>query len=507
MVLLDSSLDAFTPSEPENPQGSDVVFPVGHVTTNLTMPSVSPSQYICDMLDPFLEEPLIEGTEYTSQQQQSHFENIVDPLFCSNNNNSYNTTDSAKMRGESPDTACKVTDSADFYQGYQAQSYPTEYSDGQERLTHQGNYEVPYCAKMMDNSNVCDERSPIYDRQYPQNKRTKFSDSNEFGSRWSNKHPENWSSQEVLDWVFYAAEKNGIDCEHLYAENFRNIVGIDLCKMGLDGFLRLEPNYGQLFYKMFRDLCDGMYFQPRNDTPVHHSPKARDLSYSPNKPREHLVMNSESTPLAPSYYTVQDMAKMETTPSQYTMYEVPGMTPFKCQNMPPMPNPFQASHLKHHPLPPYGHIPSQIMYPNFSMARRLPYGLPEDHLHQPIRRRPGRPRIKSQPTDDENAREKKAKNQHLWEFIYEILMNPMYNPQFLRWENQREGVFRFVQSEAVAQLWGGLKNNENMTYEKLSRAMRHYYKRGILERVEGRRLVYKFSRVAMERVREKRHSI
>lgn len=150
------------------------------------------------------------------------------------------------------------------------------------------------------------------------------------------------------------------------------------------------------------------------------------------------------------------------------------------------------------------------MYSNFNMARRLPY-IHEEHIHQPIRRRPGRPRIKSQPHDEDNGREKKgnctkylyckpslmylawllmcflsrqsvtlffllpcvvAKNQHLWEFIYEILMNPMYNPQFLRWENQREGVFRFVQSEAVAQLWGGLKNNENMTYEKLSRAMR-----------------------------------
>ncbi|PVD33383.1 hypothetical protein C0Q70_04638 [Pomacea canaliculata] len=134
-------------------------------------------------------------------------------------------------------------------------------------------------------------------------------------------------------------------------------------------------------------------------------------------------------------------------------------------------------------------------YPGSSYPPQLP------------RRRPGRPRVKSLPEDEErSSRDKKVKNQHLWEFIYETLLNPLYNPQYLRWENQREGVFRFVQSEAVAQLWGSRKNNENMTYEKLSRAMRHYYKRGILERVEGRRLVYKFSRKAMDRVREKRHN-
>lgn len=81
---------------------------------------------------------------------------------------------------------------------------------------------------------------------------------------------------------------------------------------------------------------------------------------------------------------------------------------------------------------------------------------------------------------------------HLWEFIRDILLQPERNPGLIKWEDRTEGVFRFLKSEAVAQLWGKKKNNSSMTYEKLSRAMRYYYKRQILERVDGRRLVYKF---------------
>ncbi|XP_072292025.1 ETS homologous factor [Eucyclogobius newberryi] len=81
---------------------------------------------------------------------------------------------------------------------------------------------------------------------------------------------------------------------------------------------------------------------------------------------------------------------------------------------------------------------------------------------------------------------------HLWEFIRDILLHPERNPGLIKWEDRTEGVFRFLKSEAVAQLWGRKKNNSSMTYEKLSRAMRYYYKREILERVDGRRLVYKF---------------
>uniref|UniRef100_A0A670I0L2 E74 like ETS transcription factor 3 n=1 Tax=Podarcis muralis TaxID=64176 RepID=A0A670I0L2_PODMU len=83
---------------------------------------------------------------------------------------------------------------------------------------------------------------------------------------------------------------------------------------------------------------------------------------------------------------------------------------------------------------------------------------------------------------------------HLWEFIRDILIHPEMNEGLLKWEDRREGIFKFLRSEAVAQLWGQKKKNSSMTYEKLSRAMRYYYKREILERVDGRRLVYKFGK-------------
>ena len=42
----------------------------------------------------------------------------------------------------------------------------------------------------------------------------------------------------------------------------------------------------------------------------------------------------------------------------------------------------------------------------------------------------------------------------------------------MRWEDHEEGIFRFIQSEKIAEMWGMRKNNTKMNYEKLSRAMR-----------------------------------
>ncbi|XP_067935813.1 transcription factor ETV6-like isoform X2 [Watersipora subatra] len=89
-----------------------------------------------------------------------------------------------------------------------------------------------------------------------------------------------------------------------------------------------------------------------------------------------------------------------------------------------------------------------------------------------------------------------VKGNHLWEFIRDLLFDSRYNPSLVKWEDREEGIFKFVKSDQVAKLWGKKKNNPAMTYEKLSRAMRYYYRRQILERIDGRRLVYKFGCMA-----------
>lgn len=97
----------------------------------------------------------------------------------------------------------------------------------------------------------------------------------------------------------------------------------------------------------------------------------------------------------------------------------------------------------------------------------------------------GRPRKKS-------SRGKHKANGKLWEFIRDLLLSERTNPSFIRWERREDGVFKFVQSDKVAKMWGERKQNPKMTYEKLSRAMRYYYKSKVLLPVFGRRLVYKF---------------
>ncbi|GFG36446.1 hypothetical protein Cfor_11880, partial [Coptotermes formosanus] len=125
-------------------------------------------------------------------------------------------------------------------------------------------------------------------------------------------------------------------------------------------------------------------------------------------------------------------------------------------------------------------------------------GVPVSAPSLPGKRRPGRPRLPGR----KGKKTAEKKTGRLWEFIRDLLLNRDYCPSLICWENHDEGVFRFVRSEKVAKLWGTLKENPKMTYEKLSRAMRNYYATRILDPVPktGRypkKLVYKFGPAAL----------
>uniref|UniRef100_A0AC34QBQ7 Uncharacterized protein n=1 Tax=Panagrolaimus sp. JU765 TaxID=591449 RepID=A0AC34QBQ7_9BILA len=82
---------------------------------------------------------------------------------------------------------------------------------------------------------------------------------------------------------------------------------------------------------------------------------------------------------------------------------------------------------------------------------------------------------------------------HLWHFIRELLDQPKQYSSCVRWVDREEGTFKIESSHHLARFWGQRKNRAQMNYDKLSRSLRQYYKKGIIQKPEKKqRLVYKF---------------
>ena len=85
----------------------------------------------------------------------------------------------------------------------------------------------------------------------------------------------------------------------------------------------------------------------------------------------------------------------------------------------------------------------------------------------------------------------------LWHFLLDLLMSPSSeNEGVLVWDGP-SGEFHIRNPEKLAKLWGSHKNRPNMTYEKLTRALRYYYEKNLMSKVAGKRHSYCFHFVSL----------
>ncbi|XP_029012550.1 transcription factor ETV7 [Betta splendens] len=280
-------------------------------------------------------------------------------------------------------------------------------------------------------------------------------------------NPSLWDKEDVAHWLHWAQKEYSLR----RPEKGRfEMNGRALCLLTKEDFRRRCPSSGDVLYEILQCVkqqrrsvvCEAPKASPSKAAQHTHSPDDRSPSNGASEPQPPTATDTRAS-----------AAATPTAGSQPEPVSPPGPRPLTFH-----PHPAPVTHSNGSPAAP----PPSRSPPHTDSTVQEPLNLSS-------RERPRSPLHKA------NGRIPECRL--LWDYVYQLLCDERYQ-EYIRWEDQDSLVFRVVDPNGLARLWGNHKNRDNMTYEKMSRALRHYYKLNIIKKERGQKLLFRFLKLPQD---------
>lgn len=293
-------------------------------------------------------------------------------------------------------------------------------------------------------------------------------------------NPSLWDKEDVAHWLHWAQREYSLR----RPEKGRfEMNGRALCLLTKEDFRRRCPSSGDVLYEILQCVKQqrrSVVCEPQNTSPS----LANGQSQNPVscKITTHCVQDSQppsvnDTQVSPTLTTAVSVALVTAVSSQPER-----MSPLRDRPLIFYNKPASVTHIKGTvAVPTVPHI--QVHSPSQTE------GTIQEPLNLSSREKPRSPMHKA------NGRIPECRL--LWDYVYQLLCDDRYQ-EYIRWEDKDSLVFRVVDPNGLARLWGNHKNRDNMTYEKMSRALRHYYKLNIIKKERGQKLLFRFLKLPQD---------
>jgi len=301
--------------------------------------------------------------------------------------------------------------------------------------------------------------------------------------------PKKWKESDVRSWLLWTLQQFSIPMSMLDLDQW-NMDGQTMLSLGEQDFQQRLPQGGDTMYAQF-DMW-------RSNAAYHYQPPATcgmAPRYAP-PPYPDYGWGPADGSASPHQEAVPAMPPLESTPTNTSSSDTSfSDIAFMLQMLDHQNNPVgdPQTHYITPKVEPSSYPPHQASpppYPGSEMLSQSPSQASSDFGVDPM----------EEDEDDEEEEVEATKsssrpgtNIHLWQFVKELLLQPTLYGNYIHWIDRQKGVFKIVDSVKVATLWGKRKNRPAMNYDKLSRSLRQYYKKGIMKKTErSQRLVYQF---------------